>query len=346
MKNILKVFIILICFIFIDVKAENICYTETHYYYLLYQQVSEFECYNLSDNKKVQTTCDGTTNINTNELLFNELKNNLTSTNSVKLSSLYLPEDYNVKALTTEHMSNLTKDDYYMLFDALINQNTLSDSDKKGIINTDKSYVYKKIEGQRATYYHLLGDYSENKTSFLSTVKTYYDTLSKDEKLAYRDSLVNELYNKKLSVESEIGIGTDDFKILTEENLNLVFDKDVDISIKSEIKPNSQINPVYYYNNTNTRMLSYIVPIKIEATIESNCNRTCNDVNEEYKGCVDSNTCNANLIKEYEKCNPLQMVKNPDTDDLNKPLVILVIIGTICIFIITYKKSRESRRSI
>ena len=347
MKKIMLLLIMLSVICFINVKADGVCYNETHYYYFLYQQVSEYECYNIEDNKKVQTTCDNASVKTTEEDIWGNLTTNLETTSTAVFSNLYLPDEYKIKSVDTEPVTTLTKEDFYYLFDALINQNILTDKDKDNIIEVDDNFVYQKKEADRITYYHLIGDYKYGQTNFLSDVKKHYDSLTKEEQIEYRDVLVNILYNRQLSVKAYLGVGDkEDFKVLDKDNLDSIYNKDANPAIKRVISAEEMIEPIYYYNTKTMRTMAYVVPMKVEVNIESKCDRTCKDVNEEYAGCVDSETCNDNLIAEYEKCHPLESINNPRTSDLNRVLVILVIIGTIFVFYATYREKKKNRHTI
>ena len=323
---------------------KNACFTENRYYYFIYQLGSEFECYKIVDNQKVQVACndnDISIKKTTKDNALENVNNNLKRTHNAVFTKELLPKDYNVTSVQTEPKTNFTKEDFYIVFDTFMKQ--------KEDLDTKDKYIYKEQSGNRIVYHHVYGDLNEE-PHFLTTIKPYYDSLSDEEKLKYRDEIVNMMFNSQLDGSAYVGTKNNDtFNILTPNNLNDIYLKEKSPAIQVIIDKNNleSKEPFYYNNNGNMRSVSYIIPIKVEVEIESNCKeRTCEDVNKEYQGCINSKTCNENLIKEYEECNPLVQVNNPKTADLNKVLVVLIIIGAIVIFITTYQENKKNRHSI
>lgn len=347
MKKVLFGFLFIILFCFSNVKAmENICFIQTHYYYFYYIFSNEYECYNVTNNQKIQAPCSDTTTKTTTDDLWNNIKDGTNLITNTIFIMDQVPDDYNVKSVQTEAQTNLTKDDYYIIFDALINQNSLTITDDKTVKTVGDNYIYQEKVGNRMVYHHVNGAGEEELGSFFSAVKNYYDTLTTEEKIQYRNQIVDDLYNNQLPNKATIGTLVDgNFKTLTENNLNDIFDSSKGIAIQRNIKPLTKIDPVYYYNQVDQRSLVYLIPSKIEVITETACHtRTCEDVNKEYLGCEASKTCNENLVQEYEKCNPLKKVANPRTTDLNKPLVLLIIVMMVVLSFSAYQEKNSKKR--
>ena len=346
MKKLLFGLLFVSLFYFSDVKAiDNVCFTQTHYYYFYYTLANDYECYNVTNNQKIQAPCSDTTTKITTDNLWDNIKNGTNLAINTVFNTNQVPDDYNVKSVQTEAQTSLTKDDYYIIFDTLINQNSLTVNDDETVKEVSDNYIYQEKSGNRVVYHHVNGNTKEELSTFFTNVKKYYDTLTTEEKIQYRNQLVNDLYNNQLPSKATVGtVVEESFKVLTEEQLNDIFDSTKNPAIQINVKPTTRIDPVYYYNQTNQRSLIYLIPSKIEVIIETDCRtRTCEDVNQEYLGCEASKTCNDNLIQEYEQCNPLKKVANPKTTDLNTILVVLIIIMMIVLSILAYREKNSKK---
>lgn len=335
-KKLNLLFIIITFFLFINVNAERkVCDNEVHYYYFLSFPENSYECYKIENNLKVQVACTDGVYKNSKVNLDDNLKNRDQITTDIVFDKFEIPDDYKIKSVQINPQTEFSKDTYYMIFDALINQNTLKEVDNYKEVDTN--YIYKQNKGKTVVYHHFASNLDND---FIKT-KEYFNNLSKEEQINYREKIVTDMSLANISNSATIGIGdTENFTPLTDQNLNEIFNK---VTIQRILKSNNS-NPFYYYVDQGGTMmnLTYITLAQVEVVLETSCrNQTCEEISQEYLGCINSQTCSADLQDEYEICNPLEQVKNPRTTDLNVKLVIVIIISMICLIYVTYKKENN-----
>ncbi len=380
----------------------NVCNKQNHYYYFLYPAGFIPECFNIAASGSLpagsQVACNATNvgdiSKKTTDIVWENAILKATEDELIfdtTFDKATLPEGYKLLSIDTEAVTTFTEDDYAILFDAQVNAKSsevLNDTDVNGIhklesngnivLTTDKegNTIYNHVHGRWS------GPNSVNDANNIfngngNTMLTYYNTLDKEGKKAYRETIIKGLKASELTTSAEIGVGNkaSTFKPLTSENINQIFNSDDKVTIKrtlnKDIKPTGLLYKVGQTDEGDLNYILYAMPAKFKVVIGTDCHeRTCDDTNDEYELCSEDNTCSDEVIEAYEKCNPPKTctqikdeyktcskdntctetlkkqyeacfpVKNPETADLNIALVIIIITGISALGFTAYRKNK------
>lgn len=340
------IFLIIILFsLFITnieaLETKKICNNQLNYYYFLYPLANQPECHKIIRNMQDAVVCnDNDTTIlkKTESDLWDEVKLESQLTVSASFDKSLLNDDYDIFSVQTIALTEFTKEQFYLFFDGFITND----------INKDGNYVWTEtLESGAKVYHHLYGNLNseEKMDNIFEQIKIYYDSLNNEQKTAYREKIVTDMYNAQIPSVATLGTGNaETFEVLPKENLNLIYDSHANIAIQRELKPTVKVKPMYYFSNKEGTMrnLTFLLPARIEVVIATDCKiKTCEEIKKQYENCQ-NDVCPKELIKEYEACNPIQKVKNPETNDKNILLVCLVIISMIVLAISTYNQKNKT----
>lgn len=297
---------------------KNVCQKQTHYYYFTYPAGAFAEC--TLNNE--ESTCDSSDWRETPDSRWNEVADLVNHPEYLRHETTFgratLPEGYKLLSLQTEATTDFSLQDYYILVDGTLNTGSgrLTSDDVAGIYDLDStgSVIVTQDSDGNSVYHHIHGSWSgsgqpENTNSIFERMRPRWNALDKNGKIAYRESVVNGLYNATLPSTAIIGVNINGtFQELTNTNMSRIFDATNKVVIQRTIDVSNRKEPMLYESNadgTIRRYVSYPLPSKFEVVIGVDCHeKTCDDVNAEYDACTKSNTCSDALITEYEECNP------------------------------------------
>lgn len=336
----------------------EVCNRETHYYYFLYPSGQTPKCWETdSSGENFKAPCSGEDNISTVDpaSVWQTVIDEKSSSFLTSFEKTTLPEGFKLLQLDTVADTNFTETDYYILFDGLaMKKNRLTSKDTGNTVySVDESgnVIIVEDENGNKIYYHLHGNWSggvttDSEGSIFDYIENTWNQLSSpSERVAYREKIVTDMMNATLTSEAKIGIKLEDGTIqdLTVDNMSRIFDNINKVSIEREI--DIDIKPAlmeYKDTSTGIEYYTYLAPAKFRAEIGTDCHeRTCEDVNAEYEACQADNSCSDELIKEYEACNPVEEVENPDTSEINIPLVCLVVTGMAVLAVSAYQQKKK-----
>ncbi|MEG0026294.1 MAG: hypothetical protein RR847_03785 [Bacilli bacterium] len=334
------------------------CPRQIHQFYFIYPPLNNMQCGNSNVNPAVQTACDDVSKDfeNNQAILKEQMKNGETTTFSTIFNKTTLKDSAVAIFVEPKAETNFTKDDYYMVFDANVNKNSLTEADIKGIYTVDNNgiIITQNEQGLDVTH-HMHGSWSgegfnENDDSIFVQMKKYYDTLDKPNKIAFREKTVNDLLNAQLPSTAIVGVGSDaqNFSILTDKNYNNIFDNPSKVAIQRVVTPSDKTTPMIYPDSATgkTNHITYITPAKVLVEIADNCppkktELTCEEVKGQYDLCYKEKVCTPDILAAYEKCNPVEKAVNPKTADLNIVLICLVMAGAAVLGVNVYRQRKE-----
>ncbi len=338
----------------------QVCNREIHYYYFLLPVAGYPECY--LDDPYNQVTCStgGATQVTADDRYQALLDNDAGYNGSVydtTFEAATLPEGYRLLSLETVANTQFTAQDYYLMFDFYVNKGTgkLTSEDTGNTVYSAESsgnvIVTEDSDGNKV-YNHIHGSWSgggeaTNDNSIFDKISLYWSGLNTSQRVELREKTVNDFVASTLTTTATVGIQLENgsFQELSEDNMSRIFDAVNKVAIRRTIDTSNRPEEMMYYvdnGGTMRNYLAYAAPAKFRVEIGTDCHeRTCEDVNAEYEACQADNSCSDELIKEYEACNPVEEVENPDTSEINIPLVCLVVTGMAVLAVSAYQQKKK-----